>query len=149
MRTRFEPMRPWTRAHEKFARAWGELQQVCARRGITLRDLASWLEVRVGVDRIRELTPAQARWASRQVNAWRGSMLGLYDWSRAREYPRQYGRNRRRARAFSAGDRREFQAAWEKSAGNTADAHASNFQNLIAGTALEALGRVMPSECDR
>lgn len=65
---------PWTRAHERFAKAWLALQAQQLRRGWHVSpDLSRWIERRWSVFNIRELTPAQARHGARQLNAWRGS----------------------------------------------------------------------------
>jgi hypothetical protein len=115
---------PWTRAHEKFAKAWGDLAAATSRIGAG--NLEHWLYVRWGVRRIRELTPAQARCASRQVNAWRS---GIQHGTPCREYPRQWRRNRRRVTAYK-----------------TAASAGGEFENLIRGTALEALGGLVVTD---
>lgn len=128
-RTRFEPRGPWTRAHEKFAKAWGDLGIACARRGAAgPMSLGDWLFARWRVWNIRHLTPAQAKNGARQLNAWRGGVEG---WCfSVTAYPRQWKRNRRRA----------------DSARNTASMRGPEFENLIRGTALEALGGLVPAE---
>jgi hypothetical protein len=134
MRTRFEPMRPWTRSHEKFADAWGELGIACAASPWWAGGkLSNWLFVRWGVHTIRELTPAQARAGCRQLNAWRASVEGRTQGFR--EYPRQWRRNRRVAAAY-------------RTASKTAGATLEKSENLIVGVALAGLGRLMPTESD-
>lgn len=95
MRLRHEPRPPWTRAHEKFAKAWGDLDNARARAGGEPGDLGRWLMVRWGVLRIIALTPQQARAGCRQLNAWRASLeRKVFE---PVPYPRQWRRNRRRA----------------------------------------------------
>lgn len=93
MRLRHEPLGPWTRAHEKFAKAWGDLVACGAARSGSLE---RWMFVRWGVRRIRHLTPAQARHGCRQLNAWRGGCQGYVPWAPLIEQ-RVHRRNRRRA----------------------------------------------------
>lgn len=134
MRTRFEPMRPWTRAHEKFVKAWEQLHGEQARLGFNVHNLRRWLFIRWSVETVRELTPAQARAGSRQLHAWRAGVEGRTTvWG---NYPRQARRQRRRAEAVRA-------------ASNTASTRGTDFENLISGTALAGLGRLMPTESDR
>lgn len=159
MRTRFEPMRPWTRSHEKFAKAWGELQNALGRLGVQMAGdrLGSWLHARWGVHTIRELRPAQARAGCRQLNAWRASVERRCDGYR--EYPRQVRRNYRRhllrtlsppdgdyAAHVRRVDARVTTVFGARSADKTASTQPEKFENLIAGTPLAGLGRLMPSE---
>jgi len=145
MRTRFEPLQPWTRSHEKFVRAWGTLDQAIAERGaVRPLPLHRWLSARWGVSFVRALTVAQVRAAARQVNAWRAGVEGRVDGYR--EFPRQWRRNQRRSRAWTSAERGQFAAAWDAAAGNTASSPPDKFENLIAGTALAGLGRLMPTE---
>lgn len=160
MRTRFEPMRPWTRSHEKFAEAWGRLASSEPRLEMGAAKLERWIYVRWGVHRIRELTVAQARAGCRQLNAWRASAEG-----RAVEYrvhARQMRRNYRRrllrtlspcdgdfAAYLREIDRRVTSAFGSRTAGKTAITAPEKFENLISGTALAGLGRLIASESDR
>ena len=71
-------MSPWMRCHERLLRAFLALQEVSMRRGMRghAPNLEQWLYRRFHKFRICELTPAQARWAARQLNAWRGGVAG-------------------------------------------------------------------------
>lgn len=128
---RFGPRPPWTRSHEKFAKAWGDLQQALARQGSggSMRS-CDWTYRRWGVWNVRDLTPAEARAGCRQLGAWRAAVEGRIREIRA--YPRQWERNQARRRRFTAG--------------TTAYARGGEFENLIRGTALEALGGLMPED---
>lgn len=99
---RAEPKKPWLRAHEAFLVAWCDLHDAHLRRGRKPwpSDRGRWLFQRWGVRRVIDLTPAQARAGSRQLHALRGAIEGRY--SSFREYPRQWRRNLRRAKAFTA-----------------------------------------------
>jgi hypothetical protein len=129
---RFEPRPPWTRAHEALVHAWETLHQVHARRGLVLNSLHDWLERNYGEAKVRRLTTAQARNARRRLNAWRGGIEGR---CLLREYPRQWRRNYRRARA-----------SWQRTASNTATNGPPIFSDIIRGTALEGLGRLLSTE---
>lgn len=88
----------WTRAHDRFAAAWARLSAVTLGSHNTL---PRWLYCRWRVRAIGDLTTAQARSASRQVNAWRGGVEGYTTtWG---HYPRQWARNQRRAREARGG----------------------------------------------
>jgi hypothetical protein len=93
------PLRPWTRSHEKFVEAFAAMTHASARRGLPIIDMAGWLERNYGVRLVRRLTVAQARKARRSMNAWRAGIEGL---APPRAYPRQWRRNQRRAAARRA-----------------------------------------------
>ncbi|MFD3263164.1 hypothetical protein [Phenylobacterium ferrooxidans] len=133
---RFEPKPLWTRDHERLIRAWEQLHQAQAERGQADGwDLGGWLLRKFGVATTRRLTAAQARQARRCLHAWRAGIMGLAEW---RRHPRQERRNMRRIAARRAA-----------TAYNTAGVRGADYADAIRGTALEGLGRLMPSESAR
>lgn len=130
---RFEPKPPWTRDHERLVRAWEQLHQARALQGDTSSDgLGAWCFRKFGVHHARRLTVAQARQARRSLHAWRAGIEGLAEW---RRHPRQERRSKRRI------DARRAATAY-----NTAGIRGADYAEAIRGTALESLGRLMPSE---